>query len=266
MHECEICEKSFVCEFDRHLHNAWTKKNRLSMIRRVLVVNSNKGGLGNSLFSALLAAKMKKMGYKTALLETSFSSVLPYYFNFKSANGLELVANGIVPPVSKYDYPYLSPALFMIREPNIVAWDHEATLKFIKKMIINADWGDTDIMIIDLSAEHTGLVKDLRAFFSEKMHHAVLLLDYKQASGKYAKAYVDHFREFITVLKVLLSPSKIKTKTKKDITGIDADISALPFFEAAYSSDPEPDKIIEGIYELYAPVLEEVSTACLSIF
>ncbi|MCX6113100.1 MAG: P-loop NTPase, partial [Proteobacteria bacterium] len=233
-------------------------------------VNSNKGGLGTTVFSALLAAKMKKMGYKTALLETSFSSVLPYYFGFSSANGLELISNGIVPPVSSFDYPYLSPSLFMINDPHVVDWDKESILRFFKKMIINTNWGDTDILIIDVSAEHTGFIKDIKAFLPEKLHHAILMVDYKQASSDYTKAYIDYFNGFMSVLYVLLSPSKIdakeKEKEKPETYGIKHNLNMLPFLETAYSPDIKPNDIIKNINGLYAPILEEVSTACLSIF
>jgi Mrp family chromosome partitioning ATPase len=266
MHECEICEKSFVCEYDRHLHNSWIKKSRLSMIRKVLIINSNKGGLGNTIFSALLAAKMKKMNYKIALMETSFSSVLPYYFNYSSENGLELISSGIIPPVSTFGYPYLSPSLFMIREPHVVAWDDESTMRFLRKMIINTNWGDTDILIIDVASYHANLIKDLKTFLGDKLHNAVLIVDYRQASTDYAKAYIKHFEEILNVLYVLLSPAKRKAKEDLDIYGTKHDVSALPFLDSVYASDAKPDQVIESIHEIYSHVLEEVSTSCLSIF
>jgi hypothetical protein len=218
------------------------------------------------MFSALLAAKMKKMNYKIALMETSFSSVLPYYFNFSSENGLELISTGIIPPVSPFGYPYLSPSLFMIREPHIVAWDNESTTRFLRKMVINTSWGDTDILIIDVASDHAGLVKELKTFFGDKLQNAVLIIDYKQASSDYAKAYIRHFEEQLKILCVLLSPAKRKAKEDLGVYGIKHDVSALPFLESAYSADAKPEEIIENIYEVYSHVLEEVSTACLSIF
>jgi len=265
MHECEICEKSFVCEFDKHLHNAWIKKIRFGSIRRVLVVNSMKGGLGNSLFSILLAAKMKKMGYKTALLETSFSSVLPYYFNFSSDNGLELTTNGIIPPVSSFDYPYLSPYLFMVRNPHVVDWDKESMLKFFRKMIINTNWGETDLLILDVSAEHTGFIQDIKAFMPEKLHHVILMVDYRQAGSDYTRSYIDYFDNFMKVLHVLLSPSKMDSEETPSY-GIKHKISSLPFLDSTYSMKIKPEEIIEQVNDLYLPIIEEVSTACLSIF
>lgn len=266
MHECEICEKSFVCEFDRHLHNAWIKKIRLGLIRRVLLINSNKGGLGNTLFASLLATKMKKMGYKVALLETSFYSTLPYYFDYSSENGLELVANGIVPPVSIFDYPYLSPSLFMVRDPQLLDWDKDAVVKFLKKMIINTNWGDTDILIVDLACEHSGLVNDLKAFFGDKLTNSILILDYKQASSLYTKAYINYYAGITKVLHLLLSPSKNDSKDNKIINDTKYKMSSLDFCEKAYHYGVDPGDIIKEVNDLYNPVLEEVSTACLSIF
>ncbi|MEI6092749.1 MAG: P-loop NTPase [bacterium] len=266
MHECEICEKSFVCEFDRHLHNAWIKKIRLGLIRRVLLVNSNKGGLGNTLFAALLAAKMKKMNYKVALLETSFSSSLPYYFDLPFGNGLELVPNGIIPPVSSFDYPYLSPSLFMAKDHQLVDWDKEAIIKFLKKMIINTNWGDTDILVLDLACGHLGFIDELKAFFGDRLTSSVLMLDYKQLSSPYTSAYIHYHESLTTILQVLSSPSKNNLKDKKNVADTKYKVSSLEFCDLAYFYGASPADIIKNVNELYAPVIEEVSTSCLSIF
>ena len=99
----------------------------------------------------------------------------------------------------------------------------------------------------------------------EKLHHAILMVDYKHAASDYTKSYIDYFDSFMNVLHVLLSPSRIDAKEPPSYE-IKHNMSALPFLDAAYSMNIKPDDIIKKVNDLYVPIIEEVSTACLSIF
>jgi Mrp family chromosome partitioning ATPase len=259
MHECELCEKSFICELDKHIHNAWLKKTRLGMIRKTIVVTSNKGGCGLTLFSLLLAAKIKQKGYKTALIETSLSSYLPYYMGFDGTEGLDIVPGGIVPPVSTFGYPYLSPLLFMGNSPKPLFWDKEATLKFIKKMIINTNWGDVDILLLDMPFCQAEMIKDLISFMGDKLSQSVLLLDEKSRESAQAKVYTSFIKEHTSLLKVVSSPSTVQGKVSEKKT-------MLPFVDDVCNSDVLLSEVPAMVVDAYDEPLEEVSKVCLSIF
>ena len=261
MHECELCEKSFICELDKHVHNGWLKKTRLGMIRKAIIVTSNKGGCGLTLFSLLLAAKIKEKGYKTALVETSMSSYLPYYMGYDGPSGLEILSGGIVPPVSQYAYPYLSPMLFMGHSPKPVFWDKEAILKFTKKMLINTNWGDVDILIIDMPLCQNDMIKDLRAYMGDKLAQSVLLVDSKSRESEQTKAYVSYMKSQTDLLKVVASPSKISGKVKPTDKKV-----ALPFVDTLWNSEVFPSDMPKILCDAYSNPLEEVSKVCLSIF
>jgi len=265
MHECELCEKSIVCDLDKHAHNSSVKKNRLGSIKHFLVVNSNKGGLGSTLFSIGLASKLNDMGCKTALMETSMSSSLPYYLNASETTPLELVPEGITPPLSNGGFRYLSPLLFMNQEPRVVSWDIEAVLKFIKKMIVNSNWGDIDLLIVDMPYEQSGLIRDLKVFTGDKFDRSIILMDHKRYNNLQAKFYVDYMKELTTILAVLLSPSKKKGKdTKITVPYIECPAYVLPYVDAVSSFDLDAGGVYGHLSVPYASILEEVAKTCLS--
>jgi len=259
MHECELCEKSFICELDKHIHNAWLKKTRFGMIRKVIIITSNKGGCGLTLFSLLLAANIKQKGYKTALMETSMSPYLPYYMGFDGISGLDIVQGGIVPPMSPFSYPYLSPLLFMGDTSKPIFWDKEPLLKFMKKMIINTNWGDVDILLIDMPFCQNEMIKDLRAFMGDKLSQSLVLVDANSSETEQTRAYVSYMKEQTSLLKVILSPSKIKNKGTDKKT-------MLPFVDAVWDGNITPAQIPSVVMDAYENTLEEVSKVCLSIF
>lgn len=258
LHECELCERSFVCEYDKYLHNSWVRKARLDMIRKVVLVNSVKGGLGTTAFSSALAADLSRRGLKTALLETSFFPTLPDYLGHDAQKGLEITGEGILPPVSGLGFLFLSPALFMQKERRPIFWDAEAVLKFIRKMVVNTNWGDLNILILDVSSCQTGLLKEMKTFFGDKMSSAVVLVDFKDPASAQANSHIEHIKTVANSIFVIKSPSNdIKVKDK---------LRSLPFVENLFFAGTKPSDVITSVMEPYAPVLEEVSKNCLSMF
>ncbi|MFH1223795.1 MAG: P-loop NTPase [Pseudomonadota bacterium] len=264
MHECELCEKAIVCDLDKQLHNGWIKKTRLDLIKNFIVVNSNKGGLGATLFSIQMATKFHNMGYKTALLETSMSSSLPYYLATPTASGLELTSDGILPIVSKYGFMYLCPLLFMQNDPKVVNWDLDAIFNFTKKMLINSNWGDIDVLILDVPLNQTELIKNIRSFTDDKISSAVLFVDHKRYKTLQTKMYINYVKEFARVGSVLFSPSKKKSKAPDiSIPDVDCPVYTLPYVDAVSFFETSSDTITDSISGAYAGVVEEVVKRCL---
>ena len=229
------------------------------MIRKVIVITSDKAGSGQTLFSSLLASKIKQKGYKTALLETSMSPYLPYYMGYDTARALDIVPGGIVPPISQFSYPYLSPLLFMNQSNRPVFWEKEDIVKFIRKMVLNTNWGDVDILLLDLPLCQLEMIKDLKAFFSDKLSQSLMLIDPRTKESEQAKAYLHYMKDNTTLLKIIQSP--IKTKNKNADKKI-----RLPFVESVWNENVLASEIPSLLVDAYDSSLEEVSKVCLSIF
>jgi len=229
------------------------------MIRKVIVITSDKNGCGQTLFSLLLASKIKQKGYKTVLVESSMAPYLPYYMGYDVAQGLDIVPGGIVPPMSPFSYPYLSPLLFMNQNNRPVFWEKEDVIKFIKKMIINTNWGDVDILLLDMPLCQLEMIKDLKAFFGDKLSQSLLLVDSRTKESEQAKAYLHYMKENTTLLKMIQSPIKTKNKsTDKKIV--------LPFVDSVWDESVIVSQVPSLLIDAYDNPLEEVSKVCLSIF
>jgi len=229
------------------------------MIRKVIIITSDKNGCGQTLFSLLLASKIKQKGYKTALVETSMTPYLPYYMGYNTAQPLDIVPGGILPPMSQFAYPYLSPLLFMNQNNRPVFWEKEDVVKFIKKMIINTNWGDVDILLLDMPLCQLEMIKVLKVFFSDKLSQSLLLIDSKTKESEQAKTYLHYMKESTTLLKVIQSPLRTKSKnTDKKIV--------LPFIDEVWDEKTTVSQIPSLLIDSYEDPLEEVAKVCLSIF
>ena len=227
----------------------------MEMIKKVVVVNSVKGGLGSTSFACALSANVAKRGLRTALIETSFSSVLPDYLEYDSQIGLEIKMDGIIPPISKYGFSYLAPSLFMQKDKKPLFWDSTAVIKFIRKMVVNTNWGDIDCLIVDVSSYQSGLLQEVKTFFGEKIVHAVVLVDFKSSTSAQVVSHVDHVKLLTNSVSVLNSPSKdLKPKDR---------MSSLPFVESLFNADAKTEDVVASIIEPYVYVVEEVAKSCL---
>jgi hypothetical protein len=264
MYECELCEDYLACESDKHFHNSWIKKARLDKIKKVILFFSNKGGAGQTVFSSLLAAKIKELGQNPVLVETSFSSYLPKLFgNTAVENQLEIGPNGIIAPRSVFDYKYISPMLFMGTEPKMVMWDKDAIFKFMSKMIVNTDWEESDIMIIDLSQCHSMALDFLKSLFSKKIIDVILFFDPRMTERSLAESYSSYFSQLGNILAALISPSIIKKSEKFVLDKINYPVFSLPFCEDLMRSGNDLPPVLLDAYKIYEPILKEISELCL---
>ena len=67
---CSSCGES--CS-DRKPESLLAEPNKKSNIKKVIAVVSGKGGVGKSTVTSMLAVAMRKMGYKTAILDADIT-------------------------------------------------------------------------------------------------------------------------------------------------------------------------------------------------
>ncbi len=254
-HECELCERTFTCEYDKHVHNSWVRKSRVNNIKKVLLVNSVKNGLGCTAFACSFASELVKNGLRTAVIETSLFSSMPDYLGHDFKKGVEIVQDGIVPPVSEYGFMYLSPSIFMGQDRKPLLWNSEAVVKFTTKMIVNTNWGELDVLIMDMPSCQTGLLKEIKTFFGKAITDAVLLVDFKDPNSEQALAHSDYVKELVGQVHVFKSPSKV-SKGK-------AGSRTLPFIDELFVDGTKQLDVVKAISDPYSHVLKEVVKLCL---
>lgn len=123
-------------------------KEKLASIKHKIGVYSAKGGVGKTTVSVNLAYTLKSMGYKVGLLDADIDCP-----NVTMFLGLEGTFNNEYPlkPAEKDGVKILSTAMFVDEKTKPIIWRGPMVGKMISEFLENADWGELDYLIVDLS-------------------------------------------------------------------------------------------------------------------
>lgn len=125
------------------------KPHELSNIKKVIGIVSGKGGVGKSLVTSMLAVKMNRRGYKTAILDADVTGPsIPKAFGIKQkATGNEI---GLLPVRSKTGIEIMSINLLLENETDPVVWRGPIIANTVKQFWTDVIWSDVDFMFIDM--------------------------------------------------------------------------------------------------------------------
>lgn len=145
-HDCSSCGKD--CG-DRTAESLKKAPNAGSNIRHVIGVVSGKGGVGKSLVTSLMAAAMRKKGYKTAVLDADITGPsIPKIFGVNApAEGVE---GGILPVASAAGTKIMSLNLLLEDENMPVVWRGPVIANVVTQFWTDVIWGDIDYMFVDM--------------------------------------------------------------------------------------------------------------------
>ncbi len=125
------------------------KLHAQSSVKKVIAVVSGKGGVGKSLVTSLMAVKMKKEGYNTAILDADITGPsIPKAFGIKQ----KAFANefGMLPVKSKIGIDIISINLLLKEETDPVVWRGPLIGGTVKQFWSDVIWDDIDFMFIDM--------------------------------------------------------------------------------------------------------------------
>ncbi len=116
-------------------------------IRNIVAVYSAKGGVGKSTVVTLMAIIAKNLGHKVAILDCDISgpSVLSI---FGETHRAEVDKDGKIKPFEMEDIKVVS--IDMLTDAEAIIWRGPLISSAIKQMYNNADWGKTDLLLLDL--------------------------------------------------------------------------------------------------------------------
>lgn len=145
-HDCSSCSQE--CS-ERSKESLLEKPHDQSNIKKVIGVVSGKGGVGKSIVSSMLAVNMKRLGYKTAVLDADITGPsIPKAFGIKEkASGNE---NGILPAESKTGIEIMSVNLMLDNDTDPVIWRGPVIAGVVKQFWTDVIWGDVDYMFVDM--------------------------------------------------------------------------------------------------------------------
>lgn len=123
--------------------------NSRSQINKVIAVMSGKGGVGKSLVTSSLAAKLKKKGYKVGILDADITGPsIPKMFGLnETANG---DGNGLYPVETRSGIKVMSVNLLLEDEEEPVIWRGPVISSVVKQFWSDVYWGELDYLLIDM--------------------------------------------------------------------------------------------------------------------
>lgn len=146
-HDCSSCASN--CKSREGTNPFLAPMNENSNIRHVIGVVSGKGGVGKSLVTSLLASRMCKMGYKTAVLDADITGPsIPKSFGVKDrAIGCEA---GIYPVNTENGIELMSLNLLNDNDTDPVVWRGPVLAGTVKQFWTDVLWGEVDYMFVDM--------------------------------------------------------------------------------------------------------------------
>lgn len=145
-HDCGSCEKS--CserDFRASLHAG-------SNVKKVIGIVSGKGGVGKSLVTSLLASKVNKDGFRTAILDADITGPsIPESFGVgdKRAEALEN-EDALKPVVTESGIQLMSMNFLLQNENDPVIWRGPVIGGAVKQFWTDVVWNDVDFMFVDM--------------------------------------------------------------------------------------------------------------------
>lgn len=123
--------------------------NSRSQINKVIAVMSGKGGVGKSLVTSSLAAKLKKKGYKAGILDADITGPsIPKMFGLnETANG---DGNGLYPVETSSGIKVMSVNLLLEDKEEPVIWRGPVISSVVKQFWSDVYWGELDYLLIDM--------------------------------------------------------------------------------------------------------------------
>ena len=146
-HNCSECGSE--CASRTQPQSLLEKQNEYSDIKKVIGVISGKGGVGKSLVTSLLASKMQKQGYKTAVLDADITGPsIPRIFGVHEHAMSD--GRGVLPVMSKGGTKLMSVNLLLEDETDPVLWRGPIIGGTVKQFWTDVVWGDVDVMFADM--------------------------------------------------------------------------------------------------------------------
>ncbi len=145
-HDCSSCgEKCEKRDFKVNLHKD-------SSVKKVIGIISGKGGVGKSLVTSLLASKVCKDGYKTAVLDADITGPsIPESFGVGDVRATAIEGQDALNPVVTDSGIQLMSMNFLLQnETDPVIWRGPVIAGAVKQFWTDVVWKDVDFMFVDM--------------------------------------------------------------------------------------------------------------------
>ena len=122
-----------------------------SCVKKVIGIVSGKGGVGKSLVTALLASKMKKNGFKTAVLDADITGPsIPTSFGLADQKAMGDKFGAIYPVKTESGIQLMSMNFLLEKNTDPVLWRGPVIAGAVKQFWTDVEWKDVDFMFVDM--------------------------------------------------------------------------------------------------------------------
>ena len=148
-HNCSSCGSDCASKADGEKSHL-APSNNYSEVKNVIAVVSGKGGVGKSLVTALMASKINKAGYQTAVLDADITGPsIPKVFGVDHSRA-EASEIGLMPVLTKAGTRIMSVNLLLESSSTPVVWRGPVIAGVVKQFWSDVCWGDVDYMFVDM--------------------------------------------------------------------------------------------------------------------
>ena len=145
-HNCGSCSQD-CSERD---FKAYLRKD--SSVKKVIGIVSGKGGVGKSLVTSLLASKVNKDGFRSAILDADITGPsIPESFGVGQERAVALDnEDALVPVVTESGIQIMSMNFLLQNETDPVIWRGPVIAGAVKQFWTDVVWKDVDFMFVDM--------------------------------------------------------------------------------------------------------------------
>lgn len=144
-HNCSTCKSNCASKIQK------LSLKEGSSVKKVIGVFSAKGGVGKSLVTSLMTARLSQEGYRTAVLDADLTGAsIPTAFGVRDGQILGDDKGYMLPVTTKSGIQIISLNFMLPNESDPVLWRSSMLLPTLKNFWQNTQWTDVDYMFVDM--------------------------------------------------------------------------------------------------------------------
>ena len=145
-HDCSSCSENCA---QRDPASFRVQLNDASHIKLIVGVLSGKGGVGKSLVTSLVAAKLAKEGYKVGVLDADVTGP-SMAKSFGISEKAYQMDNLILPAKTKTGIDVISTNMLLENEEDAILWRGSLISSLVQQFYKDVRWEEKDVLLIDM--------------------------------------------------------------------------------------------------------------------